>query len=303
MGPDEVIDRLAAQQHGLVTRPQLRAAGLTTRMIDGRLHDKLVVVYRGVYRVRGHAETWEQRLLAASLATGGVVSHRGAAYLHGFPGIEPRPEVTIGHGRSTVVSGVVVHRTRQLGRGDIEVINGIPRTRAARTIIDLVAVVPEELAVSALDDALSRRLVTVNHIRRRLEAAGRRGRGGAAVIRALLDGPARPQSRFERRLFSLLQEAGVPVPIPQYKVELGNGRRAFLDFAWPDLRVGLEADSYRRHSSQRDWERDRVRNRRLTAMGWRILPVTWSELAEPGALLSELGVVDHRLGGFLRPVS
>jgi very-short-patch-repair endonuclease len=61
-------------------------------------------------------------------------------------------------------------------------------------------------------------------------------------------------------------------------VPLPNGRRAFLDFAWPDLRLGVEADGYRHHASRVDWARDHTRNNALTSLGWRILPVTWEDM-------------------------
>jgi very-short-patch-repair endonuclease len=59
-----------------------------------------------------------------------------------------------------------------------------------------------------------------------------------------------------------------------------GGRRAYLDFAWPELRLAIEANSYRHHASRRDWSRDHVRNNAVIALGWRILPVTWDELTE-----------------------
>ena len=53
-----------------------------------------------------------------------------------------------------------------------------------------------------------------------------------------------------------------------------------MDFAWPDVRLGLEADSYRHHASRRDWARDHTRNNLLTALGWRVLPVTWQDMVD-----------------------
>ncbi|HET7722464.1 MAG TPA: hypothetical protein VFK43_21040 [Acidimicrobiales bacterium] len=90
---------------------------------------------------------------------------------------------------------------------------------------------------------------------------------------------------FERRLLAELKSAGLPRPQTQFVVFLPDGRRAVLDYAFPDWLLALEADSYRHHSSRTDWGRDQVRNRCLTAIGWRILPVTWDDLAEPGEML------------------
>lgn len=75
------------------------------------------------------------------------------------------------------------------------------------------------------------------------------------------------------------------MPLSQFVVVLPSGRRVVLDYAYPDDLLALEADSYRHHSSRTDWCRDHVRNRWLMAIGWRILPVTWDDLAEPGEMI------------------
>ena len=97
----------------------------------------------------------------------------------------------------------------------------------------------------------------------------------------------RSQSEFERRLLQLFSGAGLPMPKTQYEVALPSGRRAYLDFAYPDARLAIEADSYRHHSSRIDWARDRTRNNDLIALGWRVLPVTWDDLVHrPTELLA-----------------
>jgi very-short-patch-repair endonuclease len=63
-------------------------------------------------------------------------------------------------------------------------------------------------------------------------------------------------------------------------VTLPGGRVAYLDFAYPAAFLGLEADSYLHHSTRTAWSRDRVRNNELVALGWRVLPVTFTELKQ-----------------------
>lgn len=113
-----------------------------------------------------------------------------------------------------------------------------------------------------------------------------------AALRTLLServGGRWTQSEFERKLLGVLRSAGLPMPVPQFEVALPGGRRAFLDFAWPDLWLAIEADSFRHHSSRRDWSRDHARNSVLISLGWRILPVTWDDLtARPDDLVALL---------------
>ncbi|HEX2046636.1 MAG TPA: type IV toxin-antitoxin system AbiEi family antitoxin domain-containing protein [Acidimicrobiales bacterium] len=287
MDADLTIARLAATQHGVAARKQLLGAGVSPHVVQHRVAKGLLVpVHAGVYRLAGTAETWHQRIMAATVAAGpgAVASHRAAAFLHGLEGVEPQPEVTVTRHRAPRPQGVVVHRLASLRPGDTEVCDGIPRTRPPATLLALAAVVPARPLEIALDDALRRGLVSCAHLLRRLDHAARSGRPGVAVLRELLaarlERPRWLQSEFERRLFALLRTADLPLPVPQFEVRLPGGRKAFLDFAWPAVRLALEADSYRHHASRLDWSRDRTRNNLVISLGWRVLPVTWEDMVD-----------------------
>ncbi len=193
-------------------------------------------------------------------------------------------EVVVADERRRRVNGVIVHRTRRFPLGDVESRDGIPCTRVARTIIDLAATVAPSSLERALDDALTRRLVSIPHIERRLAAISSRGRKGSADLSRLLhergDNRPRSQSGFERQLVAVLVAAGLPRPATQYPVPLPDGTTAVLDAAYPDSKIAIEADSYRYHSSRRAWSHDRIRNRALTALGWLVLPVTDDDLSD-----------------------
>lgn len=61
-----------------------------------------------------------------------------------------------------------------------------------------------------------------------------------------------------------------------------------LDFALPELRIGIEIDGLAFHSDQRSFTRDRVRERQLEMQGWRILRFAASEvLHSPEKCVSE----------------
>ncbi|HTJ74557.1 MAG TPA: type IV toxin-antitoxin system AbiEi family antitoxin domain-containing protein [Acidimicrobiales bacterium] len=292
MQADRIISDIAGAQHWAVSRSQLIAAGVPGHVVDHRLRAGLLVpVHHGVYRLASAEPTWEQRITAATLATGGIASHRAAAFLHGLAGVDPRVDVTVERGRAPRPAGIVVHRASALSSCDIEVRNGIARTRVPATLLGLAAVLPPGKLEAALDDALLRGLASSAYLQRRIDGA-LRGQRGVAALRQLLEvrkGGRWTQSEFERRLLALTEDAGLPRPVPQYEVVLPGGRRAFLDLAWPDARVAAEADSYRHHGSRQAWGRDHTRNNLLTAIGWRILPITWESVVEtPGAVASLL---------------
>ena len=75
-------------------------------------------------------------------------------------------------------------------------------------------------------------------------------------------------------MWLLLQRSGVQLPARQHWVTTTGGRYR-LDFAWPDRKLGLEADSWRHHGDRVAFGKDRERLSEMVAMGWRVLLVTW----------------------------
>ena len=62
-----------------------------------------------------------------------------------------------------------------------------------------------------------------------------------------------------------------------------------VDFHWRDRNLVAEVDGYRFHSSRGAFERDRRRDADLNAAGFRVLRITWRQLAEePLAVIARL---------------
>jgi very-short-patch-repair endonuclease len=51
-----------------------------------------------------------------------------------------------------------------------------------------------------------------------------------------------------------------------------------VDFFWPEERLVVEVDGYAFHSSPRMFEGDRRRDARLSALGLRVMRVTWRQV-------------------------
>jgi very-short-patch-repair endonuclease len=238
--------------------------------------------------------------MAARLVWGdaALISHRAAAELWSFPGFEPNIlEVTIPRDQQPRhVRGVIVHRSRALPIADRTIIDRIPVTTAARTLIDAASLTPQEMLEEALDDALRRGLVSVPRLRWRLSELGHSGRAGITAIRALVasyDGSsAVPESVFERRLLRAMTAGNLPKPVLQHRVKEDGRVVAIVDFAFPSVRVAIEADGYRWHSGRARWKRDLARRNVLTSLGWRVVHITWSDLtANREEMIRRIGIV------------
>ena len=61
------------------------------------------------------------------------------------------------------------------------------------------------------------------------------------------------------------------------------------DAVWHDARLIVELDGYAFHRTQAAFERDRAGDRAAVAAGWRVIRITWRQLAtNPSAVVSDL---------------
>jgi very-short-patch-repair endonuclease len=295
---EKFLLQLAATQFGVVSRAQalrhLSENQLGHRVRQGAWER----LYPGAYRIEGSTRGWKQRLKAMSLSVGEgyALSHDTAAALLGLRGFREGPLV-ISVGRPLrLPAPVQVHRVEPLTARDLASIEGFRLTNATRTLADLAGCQPLEVLKRAADDALGRRLTTVDRLAAAVASAG--GRRGAAALRELVkhyqggNGPT--ESELESLVLEVIEAAGFPRPKCQRLVRAG-GRTRRLDFLFSAQRVVLEADGYAYHASPESFENDRRRTNSLTAQGYLVLHWTWRALRDrPDSLLSELGAA---LGG------
>jgi hypothetical protein len=274
----------ASRSHGVLTRAELLAAGITRRQIDSSLAlGELLAVHPGVYRVAAATRTWHQRVLEAVRAGGGgaLASHRSAAALWGLDGsTRGLPEiVTPRHLRSWAVDLGRRHESKDLQHAQPVDRDAIPCTGLARTLVDLGAVQPIERVQQAVDDAVRRRLCTWDDLLHALAVHSRQGRNGVGVLRAILEetyGTEIPDSHFNRLVERLLVAHGLPRPTVEHVVRDASGAEiGRLDLAFVPHRVGVELDSRRYHLNAVAFEHDRHRQNRLELQGWMILRYTW----------------------------
>jgi very-short-patch-repair endonuclease len=94
-----------------------------------------------------------------------------------------------------------------------------------------------------------------------------------------------PRSVLERRMLRLLARAGLPAPTIRHWVHLSPTIKYELDFAYVDLRLGLESDGHGSHATRRQRAADNVRQARLEDAGWKIRRFTYEQVMyEPGVV-------------------
>jgi very-short-patch-repair endonuclease len=279
--------KLAARQHGVATRAQLLDLEITARVIERRLEDgRLRALHRGVYLLgpnRG-ALTYE---MAAVLACGpfAALSHHPAGHIWKLLPYLPKrrlQHVSVTRGNPRSRSGIRIHRT-VLSSHELTTKHNIPITTPARTVLDLASELADDHLEQAIAEAFARHRVTKAKLQALIERHPRQ-RGGRRLRENLGGTPALTRSRAERRLLTLIRQAGLPEP----EVNARVGRWE-VDLLWREHRLAVEIDGYDSHSSPRAFERDYRKNAELEAAGLRVLRVSAAQAGDQaGATLARI---------------
>jgi hypothetical protein len=286
---DRRLATVAATQHSAFTAAQALSCGLSRSALDARVMRGLVVrEHPSVFAIGGVPRTWRRDVMAAVLSVGdpAAASHRTAAELWGMTSRRGDSiEVVTGRWERVHRPPFAVHESGDLVASDIVLVDGIPVTSAARTVVDLGANTPKWLVATCLDTALRKRLLTVGQVYRFIGRVARRGRRGVGVIRPLIeereewDGVT--ESELEDLFRRALSGAGLRMPEPQYELRDEDG--SFVcraDFAYPDRRVLIELDSEGFHMDRKTFRADRIKQNRALALGWETYRFTWHDLTE-----------------------
>jgi hypothetical protein len=257
--------------------------GVGSRAIDHRVAcERLHLVHRGVYAVGHRLLSRHGRWPAAVLACGpgAVLSHRSAAALWDIRSTGRVSVEVTSPKRLHPRPGLHPHRA-VLPADEITVHDTIPATTPARTLLDLAAVVPRQTLERALDEAEVLRLPGPHALLDRYPR-----RTGTRTLRTLvLDArsPTPTRSELEDRFLTFLDEWGFDRPGINTNIEEWE-----VDAVWHEARLIVELDGFATHGTRKAFERDRRRDRRLTASGWRVIRLTWRQLGEPAELAAEL---------------
>jgi very-short-patch-repair endonuclease len=300
---DRILARVARHQHGLITLAQAVEHGVTEAELRARLaRGSLRRAAPRVFAVAGSQHTWQQQVLAACLSAGpaALASHRSAAVLWDLIDAPAAIELVVPDSSSPQPPGAIIHRVRDLRASDAARRQRIPVTNPIRTVVDLGGTAPD-LVPTAVERGLYRNVFSVAALRRFVDERGGRGRRGTGVLRRTLDQRAladlRTCSPLESMFATIAADAGLRLEYQH--VVITEGRRYVLDFALPEVMVGVEVDGLEVHATRHALDHDLERQNRLVRAGWLLLRYSRTHMrSRRQAIRRELvEVIAQRRGG------
>ena len=306
---------VTSQQHGVFTRAQALAAGLSPdefrQHVEGGTWHR---IRRGAYTTAAawaDAESAHRQKLGLQAATLQmdsplVGSHETAAAMHGIELWEPsyewinvtRPD------RSARREGGVWHHQASLPDDETCLVDGLQLTSIIRTGLDVAraerdhehALVAVDSALRALGGTFAERTVALTAMRalhlQRADWPGARLAGGAVAA-----ADPRCGSVGESRTRVRLAELGLPEPLSQvYVFDEGDRLVAIADFAIEEHKTLIEFDGRSKYGldgltedamADRLWS-EKLRQGRLQRLRWAVVRLVWSDLYHPERILAKV---------------
>jgi very-short-patch-repair endonuclease len=226
--------------------------------------------------------SFDQSVLAAVLAAGShaVASHTTAAVIWALPLVEHEVlELSTARPHWARMRGVRAHRTVAFLSCEHTTHRRIPVTTVARTLVDLSGSFSVAQLGRMTDRALRKGHLRLDDLRKCVAglppAPGRHPSRIARLLRRRLRGYEPGESDLEVRFARALVAGGLPEPVQQHRLTVGNRRRR-IDLAYPDLKIAVEIDGWDHHRTRTAFDEDRARANDLVVAGWRVLRFTSS---------------------------
>jgi predicted transcriptional regulator of viral defense system len=236
---DHRIADLASRQHGAIAVRQivvlgLSASGVRNRVANGRLHG----LHAGVVSVVPPALlTPRGRIMAATLACapGTAASHRASSALFELRLAMRRwiDVTTPGSTKARRRPGIRIHSAATLTEADVTVIDNIPCTTLARTLLDVAEDATRREVERALDRAEQQQILDMRALDDVLERAN--GRRGAKPLRAVLVehlvGSTLTRTELEEAFLAICRAAELPPDAVNVWIAFPEGDGAEADFS------------------------------------------------------------------------
>ncbi|HEY8710907.1 MAG TPA: type IV toxin-antitoxin system AbiEi family antitoxin domain-containing protein [Burkholderiaceae bacterium] len=283
VSPDRHIAQVAHHHHGIVSKTQLLAAGLSESSIDLRLASgRLHRMHRGAYAVGFPAATWEAKVMAAVLAGGphAVAGRRTAMYLMDImPRVRNMP-IEIMVPRQRPIAAVTWIRTGTLRPDETSVSRNVPAVGTPRMLVDLGYVMTKFQLTRIICQVAFRHLLNLDATKDCYDR-NRTRRGNSMLpdaIRLYLSGSSGTGSVLEDEYLEVTRIAGLPEPLvtPRLPLLPGFGELE-VDTCYSQARLVVEIDG-KSHLLPPSQATDQHRDALLRAAGYQVLRVTSADI-------------------------
>jgi hypothetical protein len=274
------LDLVDAARHGVIDTEGLRGLGLSRSDVEYRVRTKrLFRKHPNVFAVGRPDLPLDGVFLAAVLACGprAILSHRSALRKWGLRGGGIyRIDVTASRSIKPK-RGIRLHRPLSLDALDTTIVDGIPITTVAQTLLDVAAPAYRLNVAKLLHEAAVQQLLDM----RAIWAALARQPNHPGARR--LDWASREEVPFtrsdlEEAGLALFRRFGIPSPVMNEHVWTGE-RLEEVDMLWPELRLVVELDGGRYHATRWRRRQDAAKTTRLRAAGYAVLRFSDIEIA------------------------
>ena len=276
------LQRLLARQFGVVTIAQLLEFGSSRRSISHAVErGVLAPILPGVFRVTGYVESYEALALAVQFHTApdGALGGPTAGRLRGMRQMPSRRLYVVSARRTRTKLPAWVAKTETSWIDphlDVVIVGDVFRVlRPEVMLLTLAELFNDFRFERAAEDAWHLDLVTPDTASAWLAGVRRQGRSGIARMERWLaktGARARPsQSGFELDVLDTLRAVGLPEPERQHPVTLTSGEVVHLDFAWPDVTLGVEPGHSWWHNGDLGVQADQARDLACGEVGWHVI--------------------------------
>lgn len=279
--------QLGIAQLGVMARRQLRAEGLSSRLISHWLcSGHMLKVLPGVYTL-GRPVTDEMAAYMAAVLLGGpdsALAGLAAASAHGFADRPDSIDVVRASGSPRAVRGIPPHqdliinlRRARFSPDDVQLLGPVPVLDPARLLIDLAGrLSPLELRRRFIEAGREGLLTPECLSRIETRGSGFKGRSLLLKLQKNWD-PTKGKIRsiLEGEFKLLCAEQRVPPPLTNQRVG-----KYEVDCLWDEFHLIVELDGRKFHSDSVAVKADTDKSRHLRDLGYRVRRFTWLDVVE-----------------------
>jgi hypothetical protein len=289
--PRDPLAKLLDRQYGVPGRGQAAELGIVTSTIANRIKPggPWQRILPGVYLTTRTKPTIDQLDMAALLYAGRTSMLTGLAALRRFgilPGATGVVDILVPIALRPTTRGFVrVHRTRRMP-------SGYARQGAIRFTPMPRAITDAALAAACFRDMRAIVATGVDRGRCRTEdllaeLEHSRLPNSPQLRRVIADIERGIKSSPEGDLMDLVDRSGLPKPLYNPRLYVGNVFLASPDAWWETAGVAAEVDSREYHFAEPDWEATMQRHARMTAAGIRVVHFTpWRIRTDPANVVA-----------------